>query len=146
MKLWRIALAVMICLTSAGIVSAFAGDVDFKVLSGKWTCPICDSKHLEGNQTECEAQGHTHVFKLNDGTMVSFVPSPRADLLIRGGGRHSCPIKICGFYNRKLHTIDVEAYAIDNQWTSWCEEHKQMDLCRGNGADHAPGVAETSAR
>lgn len=147
MKLFRTAIIALAIVAGFGAVSAFAKDPQFRILSGKWICPTCDAKHLKGNQTECEAQGHTHVLKLNDGTMVNFVPSNRATDLIHGGGRHSCQIKIAGFYDSKNLTLDVECYAIDGKWTTWCEQENRMDLCRAGGeAKPASEGAQTSAR
>jgi hypothetical protein len=128
-----------------GAGSAHANDLEFRILAGKWTCPICDSKHMQENQTTCEDQGHAHALKLNNGTMITFVPSNRSTALIHGGGRHSFPIKVAGFYDQKHQTLDVECYEIEGMWTTWCEQEQRMDLCRAGGRETAE-EKQTSAK
>jgi hypothetical protein len=134
-----LALIGLLCLAA---LAATAKPLDLKTLTGTWTCPICDQKKLEGKQAECEALGHEHALKLDDGTWVRFMETEKSGALIHGGGRHTARMKVCGFLDPNATTVDVECYEIDEKWTSWCPVHGRMDLCRGEGAE-AGTAAET---
>jgi hypothetical protein len=121
--------------------AAEAGKKEWKTFNGTWSCPICDAKHLLGIQTECEALGHIHALKLDNGKFVQFVKNERSEALIAGGGRHRTRIEICGFYDQAANTLDIECYKIDGKWTSWCSEHHRMDMCRWDG-EPAPAEAD----
>gem|GEM_PF-1892517 len=129
----RIALAMLLLFAVSVPVFAASGS-QFKSFKGTWTCPVCDQKHFKGTQAECEAFNHKHCLKLNDGTYISFLESPRSEGLIVGGGRHETRLEACGLYNAKTHVLDVDAYKIDGLWSTWCEKDQRMDLC-GAGPD-----------
>jgi hypothetical protein len=134
MKSCWILLVGLACLLGASVPAAQAKEKVFKRFTGTWSCPVCDAKHLQGNQTECEAQGHKHALKLDDGRFVRFEENERSQALIQGGGRHAARIEIYGFYDEGAKTLDVECYKLDGRWSSWCSQHQRMDHCRGQGS------------
>jgi hypothetical protein len=125
-------------LLAMGSTAAVPEANNFRTLSGYWTCPTCEANGLEGTYEQCEAQGHKHALKLPDGQYVYFLENERSTALIQGSRKHGFPITVCGFYDARTRTIDVDAYKIDNLWTSWCAEHQQMDTCRATKAHTVP--------
>ncbi len=120
--------------------------LQLRTLKGVWTCPICDAKGIKGAYETCEALGHKHVLKLNDGTLVTFADNVRGEALTKGGGRHHVPITVVGFYDPSAHTIDVDTYKIDGQWSSWCDKHERMDFCRSGSPASPPQAENETAR
>lgn len=119
---------------------AFAGTGrEFKSFKGTWLCPTCAEMKQPDTPENCEAKGHKHALKLDDGTLITFVDNPRATALIHGGGREKAKIEVVGLFDEKTHTLDVDAYEIDEAWSSWCEQHSRMDFCRATGQ---PGPIE----
>lgn len=116
---------------------------DFRSFKGTWMCPECAALKQADTPEECEAKGHKHALKLDDGQMITFVESPRAAALVHGGGREKAKIEVYGFYDTASQTIDVETYRIDGVWSAWCENHSRMDACRSMGE---AGAAETQAK
>ncbi len=106
---------------------------EFRSFKGTWLCPTCLEMKQADTPENCEAKGHKHVLKLDDGQMISFDANARAATLIHGGGREKTKIEVCGLYDPKGQTLDVDAYRIDDTWTTWCDAHARMDLCRSTG-------------
>lgn len=122
----------------ASAVALAAPGREFKVFKGTWMCPECAAMKQPDTPENCEAKGHKHALKLDGGRMITFVESPRAAALIHGGGRDKAKIQVCGLYDAKNHTLDVDAYEIDGAWSSWCDAHGRMDFCRSTGEPDAP--------
>jgi hypothetical protein len=115
-----------------------------KTLKGAWTCPTCDATGTQEAYETCEALGHKHALKLDNGEYVSFVNNARGEALINGGGRHTVKITVVGFYDSSTHSIDVDAYQMDGQWTSWCEKDQRMDFCRSESFPSSPEAENRS--
>ena len=141
----RLVLAVLLLFAVAVPVFAVAGP-QFKSFQGTWTCPICDAKHFHGTQAECEAFNHKHCLKLNDGTYISFLESPRSKVLIAGGGRHDTRMEVCGLYDSNTRVLDVFAFKIDGIWSTWCEKDQQMDPCEAEALAGVEKQDYSSAR
>jgi hypothetical protein len=100
-----------------------------KTFTGTHTCLACDLKKLEGTNSECEAYGHKHCLRLDNGKYINFLENDHSEALIKGGGRHNTRITVTGIYDSKSHTMDIHNYVIDGIKTVWCEKHHQMDIC-----------------
>lgn len=128
----RLLIALPILLVVSTVALAAPGK-EFKSFKGTWMCPECVALKQVDTPEVCEAKGHKHALKLDDGQMVTFVESPRAAALVHGGGREKAKIEVYGFYDMAARTLDVETYRIDGIWSSWCENHGRMDPCRSMG-------------
>ncbi len=131
---------------AAGHAAAKGRSKDLKILKGTWTCPLCDAKGLKGEIAECEDLGHKHALRLSDGAYVAFVENARSEALVTGGGRHNVKIEVCGLYDSSNRKIDVDGYAIDGIWTTWCDAHGRMDMCRGMADADEKASASRDAR
>jgi hypothetical protein len=128
----------------AANVALAAPAKELRTLKGTWMCPECASMKQADTAEQCEAKGHRHALKLDDGQIITFVDSPRAAALIHGGGRDKAKIDVCGFYDAQAKTLDIEAYRIDKLWTSWCDTHGRMDTCRSIGEPQAQASASSA--
>jgi hypothetical protein len=123
---------------------ALAGPArELKSFKGTWLCPTCAEMKQADTPENCEAKGHKHALKLDDGLLITFVDNARATALIHGGGREKAKIEVVGLYDAKTQTLDVEAYEIDDAWSTWCDQHSRMDFCRATGA---PGPSEPKSK
>jgi hypothetical protein len=119
---------VMLLLFSA--VAIAQQKTEQKTFTGTWTCLNCDLAGLDGSvRTQCEDLGHRHCLRLDNGKYLFFLDNDHAAALIKGGGRHETLMTVKGTYYPGAHTIDVQSYVIDGKTSSWCAEHKRMDLC-----------------
>jgi hypothetical protein len=119
--------------------AAFAAPVkELRTIKGTWMCPECAALNQADAYETCEAVGHKHALKMDDGEMITFLDTPRAAALIHGGGREKAKIEVCGLYDPSTKILDVDSYRIDNLWTTWCDVHGRMDLCRSTGRPDAP--------
>ena len=118
---------------------------EFRSFKGTWLCPTCVELKQPDTPENCESKGHKHVLKLDDGQVITFDDNARAAALIRGGGREKTKIEVYGLYDAKALTLDVDAYRIDDAWSTWCDTHNLMDFCRSMGETHSPaaGSAKT---
>lgn len=122
-----------------GAVAIAAPAKEFRNFNGTWMCPECAAMKQVDSPGQCEAKGHRHALKLDGGQMLTFLDSPRAATLIHGGGRDKVKIQVCGLYDGDTKTLDVDAYRIDDVWSTWCGGHGRMDSCRSTGE---PGSAQ----
>ena len=125
----RIAVFLVLAITALSVAASAASQKNTKTFTGTLTCLACDLKKLEGTNSECEAYGHRHSLRLDNGKYVNFLENDHSEALLKGGGRHNTRIQVTGIYDSKSHTIDVHDYVIDNIQTVWCEKHGQMDIC-----------------
>jgi hypothetical protein len=128
------ALVAVVLLTAGTFGVAGAAGKDLKVFKGRWTCPICEAKGLKGEKAECEDLGHKHALRLDDGTIITFVENERSEALVKGGDRHWLRIEVCGLYDPAAKALDVDSYQIDGIWTTWCDVHDRMDMCRSGAS------------
>jgi hypothetical protein len=125
---------------------AFAAPAkEFKNFKGTWMCPECAKLKQADTPAKCEAEGHQHALKLDDGEILTFIDSPRAAALVHGGGRDNARIEVSGFFDAQAKSLDIEAYRIDGLWSSWCDAHSRMDLCRSTGKPESERT-ETSSK
>lgn len=125
----RISLSLVLLITALSVAASAASQKKVRTFTGTHTCLACDLKKLEGTNSECEAYGHKHCLRLDNGKYINFLENDHSEALIKGGGRHNTRITVTGIYNSNSHTIDVQSYVIDGIETVWCEKHHQMDIC-----------------
>jgi hypothetical protein len=139
----RLLLALPLLLLVSSVALA-APAVEFKSIKGTWMCPECAVLKHADTPDQCEALGHKHALKLDGGYVITFLDTPRAAALIHGGGRDKARIEVCGLYNEKTRTLDVDAYQIDGVWSLWCDVHGRMDFCRSTGEPGVTGSASSA--
>jgi hypothetical protein len=125
----RISVTLVLVIAALNVTASAASKKNAKTFTGTHTCLACDLKKLEGTNSECEAYGHKHCLRLDNGKYINFLENDHSEALIKGGGRHNTRITVTGIYNSNSHTIDIQSYVIDGIKTEWCEKHHQMDIC-----------------
>jgi hypothetical protein len=134
-------LPVMLFVTAVALA---APTRDFKSFKGTWLCPTCAEMKQADTPENCESKGHTHALKLDDGQWITFVANARATALIHGGGREKAKIEVYGLFDSKTQTLDVDAYRIDEAWSTWCDHDGRMDFCRATGEPGSEAAAAKS--
>jgi hypothetical protein len=131
-------LAVLPALLLVTAIAIASPGKEFRSFKGTWLCPTCAEMKQADTPENCEAKGHKHALKLDDGQLITFDDNARAATLIHGGGREKAKIEVCGLFEPQARTLDVDAYKIDDTWTTWCDAHARMDQCRSAEESNAP--------
>jgi len=133
----KTALFLLLAFVSLGVTASAGNNAKVKTFEGTLTCLACDMKNLDGANAQCEAFGHRHSLRLDNGNYIYFIENDHSEALIKGGGRHNTRAKVTGIYNKKAHALDVQTYEIDGLTTAWCDVHGTMDMCGDKNAAKA---------
>ena len=128
-------LVVLFCLTlmaAAEETGTAAGPVSSQVvMKGTLVCVGCDLKKAENARSACDAFGHKHALRTEDGKYIGFLENRYSADLIEGKKLHNSKIEVMGVYHTDANLLDVESYRAEGGKTiSWCDHCKAMDTCQ----------------
>lgn len=143
--LWGIVILTLIIglgIKSAGVTEDKEKATEIEEIQGELVCVACELKREQGAHAQCDIYGHKHGFKLEDGSLWSFIENDRSKLLISNKvpGKNITKVTVYGRKFPKAHYIDVDRFKVCEKGQNekivckeyaWCIVFKRMDKAWG---------------